>query len=66
MTFPVVLRLPVVQHRTGRSRTSIYNDIKAGTFPSPIKLGARSVGWVESTINQWIEERATASQERSK
>lgn len=66
MTVPVVLRLPVVQHRTGRSRTSIYNDIKAGTFPAPIKLGARSVGWVESTINKWIEDRAVASQEGSK
>jgi prophage regulatory protein len=37
--------------------TSIYLKISEGTFPSPISLGGRSVGWLESEIDAWIEER---------
>jgi len=32
-----------------------------GTFPKAIKLGARSVGWLESEINAWIEAQVAAS-----
>ena len=49
-----VLRLPSVKARTGRSRSSIYSDVKAGTFPAPIKLGPRSVGWIEAEIEAWL------------
>lgn len=52
-----ILRLPEVIKRTGRSRSSIYQGIKDGTFPKPIKLGARSIGWPSSAIDDWIEER---------
>lgn len=56
-----ILRLPEVIERTGRSRSSLYADIDEGTFPAPINLGARAVGWIESEINQWIEDRINAS-----
>lgn len=52
-----VLRLPVVKARTGLSRSSIYVFMKAGSFPRPISLGSRSVGWLDSAIDAWIEER---------
>lgn len=62
MTSPSIQRLPVVRNRTGRSRTSIYNGVKSGTFPAPVKLGARAVGWLESDITKWIEARAADAQ----
>jgi prophage regulatory protein len=56
-----ILRRPSVQSRTGLSRSSIYLNISKGTFPKPINLGARSVGWLESDIDNWIDARIQAS-----
>ncbi len=44
------LKLPEVRSRTGKSRSAIYQGVKDGTFPKPIKLGPRAVGWIESEI----------------
>lgn len=51
-----VLRLREVQHRTGRSRSIIYEDMRKGSFPQNIRIGSRSVGWLESEISAWIAE----------
>jgi prophage regulatory protein len=40
-----IIRRPALISRYGRSRSSIYADIKAGLWPAPISLGARCVGW---------------------
>ena len=56
-----ILRRTEVQKRTGLPRTSIYEAMARGTFPKAIKLGARSVGWLESEINAWIEAQVAAS-----
>lgn len=53
-------RLKEVKARTGLSRSSIYALIKKGHFPSPIPLGARSVGFLDSEINDWIQARVSA------
>lgn len=52
-----ILRRPEVQKRTGRSRSAIYAGMADGTFPLPIKLGPRAVGWLESEIIAWMEAR---------
>ena len=39
------------------SRTSIYRKVKDGVFPKPIKLGTLAIGWLESDINEWIENK---------
>jgi prophage regulatory protein len=57
-----ILRLPAVKARTGLSRSTIYLRISNGCFPKPISLGGRAVGWVESHIQVWIEERLAESQ----
>jgi prophage regulatory protein len=49
-----IIRLTQVKARTGRSRSSIYADVKAGKFPAPISIGARAVGWLDSEIDAWI------------
>ena len=52
-----ILRRDLVQERTGLSRSTIYAMMAAGSFPKPIPLGLRAVGWAESEINAWLEAR---------
>jgi len=49
------IRLPEVKVRVGLSRSTIYNRIAAKTFPPPIRLGEKSVAWLESSIDAWIQ-----------
>jgi len=58
-----ILRLPNVKQLTGISRSLIYLKISQGKFPPPIALGERSVGWLESEINEWIENRIKESRQ---
>lgn len=51
------IKLPVVNERTTLSTSEIYRRLAAGTFPKQIKLGAKSVAWLESDIDSWIEEQ---------
>jgi prophage regulatory protein len=44
------LKLSEVKKRTGKSKSTIYQCIKDGRFPKPIKLGPRAVGWIEAEI----------------
>ena len=50
-------RLPEVRARVGLSRSTIWAMCRAGTFPKPIKLGPRAVGWNEAEVTAWIEAR---------
>jgi prophage regulatory protein len=50
-----VLRLRDVKSRTGKSTSGIYADMASGKFPRPIPLGERTVGWLESEVDGWIE-----------
>ena len=52
-----ILRRPAVETTTGLSRSTIYQHMQAGTFPKPIRLGAKAVGWLESEIIAWIKAR---------
>lgn len=58
----IILRLPTVKTRTGLSRSSIYLRISKGGFPSSISLGGRAVGWLESDIQSWLDEKISSSQ----
>lgn len=55
-----VLRIREVVERTGRSRSMVYDDIKAGRFPAPIRIGLRAVAWRQGDIDRWIETRPSA------
>ena len=50
-----ILRLPDVMRLTGLAKSTVYQKIVESDFPRSIKLGARSVGWLESEVNDWIE-----------
>ena len=60
-----ILRLPAAKAATDLSRSTIYTRMAAGTFPKPIPLGERAVGWVSSEINAWIQQRIAESRKTS-
>lgn len=58
-----ILRRKQVEARTGLSRSTIYSRLTPNpkrpgdfdpTFPKPIQLGAKSIGWVESEVEDWL------------
>ncbi|KAA6101384.1 MULTISPECIES: AlpA family transcriptional regulator [Pantoea] len=49
-----LIRLPEVIKRTGISKTTIYELINEKRFPSQVKIGARSVAFIESEIDEWL------------
>lgn len=52
-----IIRLSVVIETTGLARSTIYKLIGEGGFPRPIPLVGRSVGWLESEVQEWIKGR---------
>jgi prophage regulatory protein len=52
-----VLRLAEVQDKTGLARSTLYKYVDAGTFPRPIYLGGRAVGWIDSEVHEWLLKR---------
>ncbi|SBS66626.1 AlpA family transcriptional regulator [Vibrio atlanticus] len=51
------LRLKDVIAATGLSRSTIYKFMDEEVFPKTIPLGGRSVAWLESEIEEWMEQR---------
>ena len=45
-----IIRLPAVSKMTGRSRVSIWRDVKAGRFPPPVVLGPNAIGWFRDEV----------------
>lgn len=68
--YPRILRLKQLTERIGLGRSTIYDRMDAqsprydATFPKPIKLGATSIGWIDSEITTWIEQRMSAKEVR--
>jgi prophage regulatory protein len=50
------IRLREVLVICGKSRSSVYDAIKKGNFPKPVKLNGRSSAWVQSEVEQWARE----------
>ncbi len=44
---------------TGMGSTWIYEQIKTGAFPAPIKIGRRSL-WVLSELDAWVRDQIRA------
>ena len=55
-----IMRLPEVIEAVSLKKTTVYDLIRRGIFPVPIRLGLRSVGWYETEINDWLQSRARA------
>jgi predicted DNA-binding transcriptional regulator AlpA len=62
---PVLIRLSTVIAICALSRSSIYEGIKSGTFPAPVKLNGRPSAWIKQEVQHWINDRITASRRLS-
>ena len=49
------IKLQNVMAITGMSRSSIYLAISEGRFPKQINLGVRSIAFLESEVQEWME-----------
>lgn len=61
-----IIRRKNVESRTGLSRSTIYAKFTPDpkrprsfdpTFPKPIRLGAKAIGWISEEIDQWIADQ---------
>ncbi|MCU8301514.1 AlpA family transcriptional regulator [Vibrio vulnificus] len=50
------LKLKEVMEKTALSRSAIYRKMNEDQFPQSISLGDRAVAWVESEVDEWMEE----------
>ena len=60
-----IIRLRDVMSATGLARSTIYKYIGENTFPKPVSLGDRCVGWVESEVHDWVLARIEKRDQQS-
>lgn len=67
-----IIRRGQVERRTGLSRSSIYAKLRPNpkrpsdydpTFPRPVSVGARAVGWIEEEVDLWLSRQVEKSRE---
>ncbi|WP_272519384.1 MULTISPECIES: helix-turn-helix transcriptional regulator [unclassified Providencia] len=56
-----LIRLPEVMRRTGYGKAWIYRLIEAGQFPKSVKIGTRSIAFVESEVDEWVANKIAES-----
>lgn len=49
------IKLAEVKTLTTLSTSEIYRRIAAGTFPTQVTLGPKSVAWVEAEVRGWCD-----------
>nr|WP_299314196.1 AlpA family phage regulatory protein [uncultured Halomonas sp.] len=60
-----VLRISDVIAKTGLSRSTIYSKMDAKSkaydpiFPRQVRLSSRAVGWLESEVDDWLDQQAS-------
>ncbi len=52
------LREPKVAAMTGLSKSTRWRLEKEGKFPKRRQLSARSIGWLSSEIEDWVQTRS--------
>lgn len=61
-------RLYRITHLTGPdgligvSKPTLYRLVKAGKFPSPIRISERLSGWASAEVDAWIKAKAEGVQ----
>jgi predicted DNA-binding transcriptional regulator AlpA len=53
-TANAIMRRVEVERETGLSRSTIYQRVKDGTFPAPLKIGPGSTGWRVAEIEAFL------------
>ncbi len=55
-----IIRLKEVIDLTGLARSTVYKYVGEGSFPKPVSLGDRCVGWVDTEVQDWILDKIEA------
>lgn len=54
-----IIRMDELSKRLGLAKSTLYQMIAGGRFPKPFSInGGKAAGWLTSTVDQWLEERA--------
>lgn len=56
-----IIQRKEVQERTTLSKSALYLKIKEGSFPRPVKLSKRRVGWISEEIAEWLTQQIEQS-----
>lgn len=68
-----IIRRKQLEVRTGLSRSTIYAKMRENpkrpsdfdpTFPKPISMGAKAVGWIEAEVEAWLAARVAESRKK--
>ncbi|MGE6183851.1 helix-turn-helix transcriptional regulator [Aeromonas media] len=54
------IRVRETTQKTGLSKSSIYDLMAQGQFPQTVRLGGRSVAFVEGEVDTWMAQRMAA------
>ncbi|POS05148.1 DNA-binding protein [Burkholderia gladioli] len=54
-----IMRMPALLERIGLSESEVRRRIKSGTFPRPVKLGPRAIGFVVADVDAWLDSLTT-------
>ena len=54
-----LLRLPAVEAMAAMKKSKLYDLVKQGQFPAPVRLGPRSVRWKSTDVQAWIDNLET-------
>ena len=52
-----ILRIKATVQKTGLTISTLYEKMADGSFPRPVKLGKRAVGWIEHELDEWLAAR---------
>lgn len=55
------IKIAEVRRITSMSTTFIYEHMLDNTFPKQVRLGPRSVAWVKSEVQEWVQARIADS-----
>ena len=58
-----IIRLQQVIKKVGLSRSTIYALVSRNEFPQRIQLSPRSMGFLESEVDQWLADKVAARNE---
>ena len=64
MAHQTLIRRQDVERLTGFGKAYLYKQMKAGRFPRPVRIGSKSVRWIEAEVRGWIVERISEDRER--
>lgn len=60
-----ILRVRQVCEKTGLSRSTVYELVAEGVMPPPVRVGHRTVGWVESEVDEFLRLRIAQSRQQA-